>query len=161
MRRSTVIIAFAGLLAWLAMYLIARSRTPEWQWPDDGTEAADDPGPPIRIARPPVDSATAQSDPGYQARRALCGQQRWATPPEGDHDAGGYLIQAGDETCIPLLMGILSRNRPTGRYAVCTYAHAHEALTAIVGEDQGWEYEAWRAWYARYKRQNLGTPGQP
>ena len=66
-----------------------------------------------------------------------------------------YLLRYGDETCIPVLMGVLSRNYADGSSEVCTYAHARGALAAIVGEDQGHRYEAWRAWYARYKRQHL------
>jgi hypothetical protein len=148
---------------------------------DDTIPPAADPGPPIKIARPHVDSA---NDPWGRTRRALCGGeaeqsielpswelrrefrdidldklQRWAgpRPPSEDHDGAAFLIENGDETCIPRLMRVLARNRPAypGGVAVCTYAHAREALVAIVGEDQGWAYEGWRNWYARYKRQNL------
>lgn len=161
--RAAILGALTTLLA--ALLFVAGSRL----FGGEYVAPANDPGPPIILARPAQVACETPAEGWRELKGDLLRKaRRWSTD-KSDHDRAIELIEGGDASCIPVLMGILAKNRPSepGGPAVCTYGHAAEALRAIVGEEQGWDYEAWRAWYARYKRQTLdservraGTPSR-
>jgi hypothetical protein len=69
------------------------------------------------------------------------------------HDPCVHLIEIGDATSVPHLIGALKYfpDREE-KEIVCTWDHCVEALEKITGDHPGVSYSAWRRWQSRQPR---------
>jgi hypothetical protein len=109
--------------------------------------------------KPQFTKSAAVSAANRKALKSLHQKLDKAKVENDVHDACIRLIQIGDDTSIPHLIGAL-RLFPDGEPGpnvgmICTQLHCVEALKRITGENVGFGQFSWKSWYdSRYKNDN-------
>lgn len=103
----------------------------------------------------PKDGLVAYRDVELSAeeQRARCHKELLL--PGGHHDAFAQLIEVGDETSVPYLIGAL-RWAPApkaGGGVECTWSHCEAALRRITNTSFGLGRKAWEQWWAAHGKE--------
>lgn len=105
------------------------------------------------VALSPTSSAPLdlQEDRVVALDRARCHEALLL--PGDHHDVFGALIEIGDETSVPYLIGALrwAPTPPAG--VVCTWAHCEMALRRITNISFGLDREAWERWWTAHRNE--------